>query len=99
MRPRGARGVLIYCSDDKCSDVVTMSSDRWPLPQAAVHLLCMWRARRGYQSGFQLEQPSRVGGTDGCCRGLIHLNRLCEAPPKNSASMVVVSAAIKRRVS
>jgi hypothetical protein len=30
MRDMGVRGLLIYCSDYKCSHLVTMSSDRWP---------------------------------------------------------------------
>ena len=30
MRAAGARGVLIYCSDYKCSHSTTISGDRWP---------------------------------------------------------------------
>ncbi len=30
MRSSGARGVLVYCSDYKCSHSVEMSADRWP---------------------------------------------------------------------
>jgi hypothetical protein len=30
MRDMGVRGLLIYCSDYKCSHLVTMSGDRWP---------------------------------------------------------------------
>ena len=30
MRDMGVRGVLIYCSDYKCSHLVTMGGDRWP---------------------------------------------------------------------
>jgi hypothetical protein len=30
MRDMGVRGLLIYCSDYKCSHLVTMSADRWP---------------------------------------------------------------------
>jgi hypothetical protein len=30
MRDVGVRGLLIYCSDYKCSHMVTMSGDRWP---------------------------------------------------------------------
>jgi hypothetical protein len=29
MRDMGVRGLLIYCSDYKCSHLVTMSGDRW----------------------------------------------------------------------
>jgi hypothetical protein len=30
MRAFGVRGLLIYCSDHKCSHSTTMSADRWP---------------------------------------------------------------------
>ena len=30
MRATGVRGLLIYCSDYKCSHWTTMSADRWP---------------------------------------------------------------------
>ena len=30
MRAAGVRGLLIYCSDYKCSHWTTMSADRWP---------------------------------------------------------------------
>jgi hypothetical protein len=30
MRDMGVRGLLIYCSDYKCSHLVTPSGDRWP---------------------------------------------------------------------
>jgi hypothetical protein len=30
MRESGVRGVLIYCSDYKCSHYVTASADPWP---------------------------------------------------------------------
>jgi hypothetical protein len=30
MRDMGVHGLLIYCSDYKCSHLVTMSGDRWP---------------------------------------------------------------------
>jgi hypothetical protein len=30
MRDMGVRGLLIYCSDYKCSHLITMSGDRWP---------------------------------------------------------------------
>jgi hypothetical protein len=30
MRASGVRGVLIYCSDYKCSHSIEMSADRWP---------------------------------------------------------------------
>jgi hypothetical protein len=30
MRSAGVRGLLIYCSDYKCSHSTTISGDRWP---------------------------------------------------------------------
>jgi hypothetical protein len=30
MRDMGVHGLLIYCSDYKCSHLVTISGDRWP---------------------------------------------------------------------
>jgi hypothetical protein len=30
MRDMGVHGLLIYCSDHKCSRLITMSGDRWP---------------------------------------------------------------------
>ena len=30
MRDMGVRGLLIYCSDYKCSHLITVSGDRWP---------------------------------------------------------------------
>ena len=30
MRDMGVRGLLIYCSDYKCSHLIRMSGDRWP---------------------------------------------------------------------
>ena len=30
MRESGVRGVLIYCSDYRCSHSIAISADRWP---------------------------------------------------------------------
>ncbi len=30
MRSSGVRGVLVYCSDYKCSHGIALSADRWP---------------------------------------------------------------------
>ncbi len=30
MRASGVRGLLIYCSDFRCSHSTTLSADRWP---------------------------------------------------------------------
>jgi hypothetical protein len=30
MRDQGVRGILIYCSDYKCSHSIAISADQWP---------------------------------------------------------------------
>ena len=44
MRASGVRGVLIYCSDFRCSRSVAISGDRWPrkfnMPKIATILAC-----------------------------------------------------------
>jgi hypothetical protein len=30
MRESGVRGILVYCSDYKCSHSIAVSADRWP---------------------------------------------------------------------
>ena len=51
MRDVGVRGLLIYCSDYKCSHMVTMSGDRWPddmrLSDLAPRFICSACGKRG----------------------------------------------------
>jgi hypothetical protein len=53
MRDMGVCGLLIYCSDYKCSHLITISGDRWPdniatvQSRAAVCLLSLRQAWRG----------------------------------------------------
>jgi hypothetical protein len=61
MRDMGGRGLLIYCSDYKCSYLVTVSGDRWPDDmrlsdlEAKVCLVSQRQARRRRAAGFLLE--------------------------------------------
>jgi hypothetical protein len=51
MREMGARGLLIYCSDYRCSHPVTMGGDRWPddmrLSDIEQRLVCSACGKRG----------------------------------------------------
>ena len=51
MRDMGVRGLLIYCSDYKCSHLVTMSGDRWPdqtrLSDLEPRFICSACGKRG----------------------------------------------------
>jgi hypothetical protein len=51
MRDMSVRGLLIYCSDYKCSHLVTMSGDRWPddmrLSDLEPRLICSSCGKRG----------------------------------------------------
>jgi hypothetical protein len=51
MRDMGARGLLIYCSDYKCSHLVTISGDRWPddlrLSDIEGRFVCSASGKRG----------------------------------------------------
>jgi hypothetical protein len=61
MRDMGVCGLLIYCTDHKCSHLITISGDRWPdniatvRSRAAVCLLSLRQAWRGCQARLQLE--------------------------------------------
>ena len=51
MRDMGVRGLLIYCSDYKCSHLITMSGDRWPddirLSDLVLRFICSSCGKRG----------------------------------------------------
>jgi hypothetical protein len=51
MRAAGVRGLLIYCSDYKCSHWTTMSADRWPddvrLSEIEPQFVCRGCGQRG----------------------------------------------------
>ena len=65
MRSSGVRGVLVYCSDYRCSHSITLSADRWSddvrLSDLEPLFTCMWQARRRCQAGFQLGQKPDTG--------------------------------------
>jgi hypothetical protein len=51
MRAAGVRGLLIYCSDFRCSHSTTISADRWPddvrLSDIEPRFICEACGRRG----------------------------------------------------
>ena len=51
MRDMGVRGVLVYCSDYKCSHLIAMSGERWPadmrLSDLEPRLICSACGKRG----------------------------------------------------
>jgi hypothetical protein len=51
MREMGVRGILVYCSDYKCSRLITMSGDRWPddmrLSDIETRFVCKVCGKRG----------------------------------------------------
>jgi hypothetical protein len=59
MRDMRVRGLLIYCSDYKCSHLITMSGDRWPdderLSDLEPRFVCSAYGKRGAdaRAGFQ----------------------------------------------
>jgi hypothetical protein len=65
MRDVGVRRLLIYCSDCKCSHLITMGGDRWPdhvrLSDLEARLICSACGKRGGRraAGFQLEWTAR----------------------------------------
>jgi len=60
MRASGARGLLVGCSDYKCSHSITVNADQWPDGmrlsdlEKAVHLFGMRQEGRGGEAGFRL---------------------------------------------
>ena len=51
MRDMGVRGLLIYCSDYKCSHLITMNGDQWPddmrLSDIEPRFICSACGKRG----------------------------------------------------
>jgi hypothetical protein len=70
MRAAGVRGLLIYCSDYKCSHWTTMSADRWPddvrLTDIEPRFVCQACGKRGARMSDRSSPPPRwVLGIDG----------------------------------
>jgi hypothetical protein len=65
MRAAGVRGLLIYCSDYRCSHHTTISGDRWPddarLSDIEPRVTCQACGRRGadVRPNFDWEQEAR----------------------------------------
>ena len=65
MRASGVRGLLIYCSDYRCSHWTTMSADKWPddlrCPIWSRDFICEACGKRGadVRPNFDWEQEAR----------------------------------------
>ena len=63
MRDTGVRGVLIYCSDYKCSHSIAISADQWPddmrLSDLEPQFVCKACGKRGadVRPDFQWKGP------------------------------------------
>jgi hypothetical protein len=70
MRESGVRGVLIYCSDYKCSHYVTASADPWSddirLSDLEPKFVCSACGKRGVdiRPNFHWDRPAAL--TKGC---------------------------------
>jgi hypothetical protein len=65
MRSTGIRGLLVYCSDHKCSHHIAMSADPWPddvrLSDIEPRFVCQACGRRGadFRPNFDWELEAR----------------------------------------
>jgi hypothetical protein len=65
MRASGVRGLLVYCSDYKCSHWTTLSADRWPddvrLSDLEPLFVCQGCGRKGadVRPNFHWEEEAR----------------------------------------
>jgi hypothetical protein len=66
MRDSGVRGVLIYCSDYKCSHSIAISADQWPddlrLSDIEPRLVCTVCGKRGadVRTDFRWDKPGAL---------------------------------------
>jgi hypothetical protein len=66
MRSAGVRGVLIYCSDYRCSHHIAISGDRWPddlrLSDLEPRFVCSACGRRGadVRPDFNWDKPGAL---------------------------------------
>ena len=71
MRAAGVRGLLVYCSDYRCSNWTTMSADRWPddvrLSDLEPRFICRGCGQRGadVRPNFDWEQEARRAAITG----------------------------------
>jgi len=74
MHAAGVRGLLIYCSDYKCSHWTTISGDRWPddvrLSDIEPRFTCQVCGQRGadIRRNFHWEQQARRAVSPGMTR-------------------------------
>jgi len=73
MRASGVRGLLICCSDYRCSHSITVNADQWPDKtrlsdlREAVHLFGVRQKGCGGQADFDWEkEQARQTGFRGC---------------------------------
>ena len=63
MRASGVRGLLIYCSDYKCSHHIAISGDQWPddVRLSDIELTCQACGQKGadVRPNFDWEQEER----------------------------------------
>jgi hypothetical protein len=68
MRASGVRGVLLYCSDYRCSHGIAISADRWPddvrLSDIEGRCICDACGKRGadVRPDFHWEEQARARG-------------------------------------
>ena len=62
MRDMGVRGLLVDCSDYKCSHLITMSGDRWPDDMRLSDL----QPRFGFPLGFWQRMSCNQNGQQDC---------------------------------
>jgi hypothetical protein len=68
MRSTGVRGLLIYCSDYKCSHSIAISADPWPddvrLSDLEARLVCTACGKRGadVRPNFNWNARGPIGG-------------------------------------
>ncbi len=62
MRASAVRGLLIYCSDYKCSQWTTMSADRWPDDVRLSDLEPLFTCQAFGQRGADVRPKIPLGG-------------------------------------
>jgi hypothetical protein len=66
MRSSGVRGLLIYCSDYRCSHYIAISGDRWPDDvrlsdlEAQVQLRGLRKRGADARSDFDWDKPEKL---------------------------------------
>jgi hypothetical protein len=81
MRASGVRGLLIYCSDFRCSHSTTLSADRWPddvrLSDLELLFVCQACGERGadVRPNFDWEEEAGRYCAAAPCRSRAHLSQ------------------------